>query len=134
MRFPKRLRKIFQSLSAYGSMHASMGKRIYQMMPTYNDKDGLKDGTSLVPPPVGLTKEGTKQREKVDRPCPFANIVSSISIVLTQNSCQIQNQVHSYSEECQCSQPLIHCDNYFPTQTKNIVSFAIFKLLIVQLY
>ena len=35
-------------------------REIYQMMPTYNDKDGLKDGTSLVPPPVGLTKEGTK--------------------------------------------------------------------------
>jgi hypothetical protein len=78
------------------------------MLATYNDKDGLEDGTSLIPPPIRVTKEGTKEREKIDRSCPFAYIVSCLSVALTQHPCQKQNQVHSYSKECECSHPLIH--------------------------
>lgn len=55
---------------------------------TYNDKDDLKDGTSFVSSPIGITKKGTNKREDVNSSSPFADIVSSISIVLLQNSCK----------------------------------------------
>ena len=76
---------------------------------TYSDKDGLEDGTSLVPPPVRVTEEGAKKREYVNSSSPFADVVCSVRIVLTQHSCQKQNQVHSYPKERQRRQPLIHC-------------------------
>lgn len=49
---------------------------------TYYDKDDLKDCTSFVSSPVRITKECPNKRENVDSPSPFADIVSSISIVL----------------------------------------------------
>lgn len=75
---------------------------------TYNDEDDLEDGTCDVPPPVGVTKEGSKKREEVNCPCPLAHIVGSFSIVLTHHSCQKEYQVHSHSKECQSCQPLVH--------------------------
>ena len=76
---------------------------------TYNDKDDLKDGTSFVSTPVGVAEEGPEEGEDVDGSSPFANIISSISIVLLQNPCKKQHQVHSNAEEREGSQALIHC-------------------------
>lgn len=75
---------------------------------TYNDKDGLEDGTSFVPSPVRVTEEGAKQRENIDGACPFADIICRVSIVLPHNPSQKQYQVDSYPKKCQSSQPLIH--------------------------
>lgn len=58
---------------------------------TYNDKNGLKDGTTLVSTPVGVTEEGTKKGEDVDSACPFAHIISCISIILAHHSGQKQH-------------------------------------------
>lgn len=52
---------------------------------TYNDKNDLKDGTSFVSAPIGITKKGSNKREDVNSSGPFADIVSSFSIVLLQN-------------------------------------------------
>jgi len=76
---------------------------------TYSDEDGLEDSTSLVPPPVRVAEEGAEKREYVNSSSPFADVVCSVGIVLTQHSCQKQNQVHSYPKEGQGRQPLIHC-------------------------
>lgn len=80
----------------------------YQLLATYQDKDGLEEGTSPVPSQVSVTEEGTDEREEVDSPCPFTNIISCASVVLTHHPRQKQNQVHSYSEEGQCSKPLVN--------------------------
>ena len=55
---------------------------------TYENKDGLKDGTGFVPSPVRITEEGSKKRKDVDCPCPFAHIVGRVSIVLAHYPCQ----------------------------------------------
>lgn len=67
---------------------------------TYNDKDDLKDGTSFVSSPIGITEESTNKGEDVDSASPFADIVGCISIVLAYHTSQEQHQVHSYPEEC----------------------------------
>lgn len=57
-------------------------KRVTMGGYTYYDKDDLKDCTSFVSSPVRIAKECPNKRENVDSPSPFADIVSSISIVL----------------------------------------------------
>ena len=76
---------------------------------TYNDKDDLKNGTSFVPSPVRITEESPNKREDVDRPGPFAYTVGCIGIVLLQNSCQEQHQVHTNPKERKSCKTLIHC-------------------------
>lgn len=68
---------------------------------TYYDEDDLKDGTGFVPSPVGITEEGSHEWEDVDSASPFADIVSSIGIILSQNSCEEKHQVHSNSKKGQ---------------------------------
>ena len=50
------------------------------MLATYNDKDGLEDGTSLIPPQVRVTKEGTKEREKIDRSCHLLTLLAALAL------------------------------------------------------
>ena len=66
-------------------------KKRFRVKVTYDDKDDLKNCTSLVSSPVGITKESTDKREDVDRSGPFANVISSIGVALLQNPCQEQN-------------------------------------------
>ena len=49
---------------------------------TYYDKDDLEYCTSFVSSPVRVTEECPNKRENVNCSSPFADIVSSISIVL----------------------------------------------------
>lgn len=70
-----------------------------RIMSTYDDKDDLKDGTSFVSSPIGIAKECPGEREDVDGPGPFANIIGSFSILLLKHSRQEQYQVHSNTKE-----------------------------------
>lgn len=56
--------------------------KIWCIHTTYNDKDDLKDGTGLVPPPVRVAEEGAQKRENVDSSSPFADIIRSTCIIL----------------------------------------------------
>ena len=77
-------------------------------MVTYYNKDDLKDGTSFVST-SRVAEEGPDEGEDVNGSHPFANIISSIGIVLLQDPCEEQHQVHSNAEECEGSQAMIHC-------------------------
>lgn len=66
-------------------------KRRLRVKVTYDDKDDLKNCTSFVSSPVGITEESTNKREDVNRSGPFANVISSIGVALLQNPCQEQN-------------------------------------------
>lgn len=54
----------------------------------YQDENELEDGTCPVSAPVGVTDKSTHQREDVDSPSPFADVVSSISILLLEDPSQ----------------------------------------------
>lgn len=77
-------------------------------MVTYNDEDGLENGTGLVSSPVRVAEEGANEGEEIDSASPFAYIVGRFGIVLSHNSSQKQDQVHPHPEKCQRSKPLVH--------------------------